>query len=129
MRTMSGSPCLHYDCSNRNSFGYCKTTVCINEHYQQEQWGLPSTKNKTESVVIKQPSAQPNPTLYGYPIEHLAMIARVMAKENCTPEVVAQMLQNAGEIAKMVRDEMIEMLEESVKRSCKGGANEQKIEC
>ena len=38
MRTMSGGPCLHYDCSNRNSFGYCKTTACINEHYQQEQW-------------------------------------------------------------------------------------------
>lgn len=54
MRTMSGSPCLHYDCSNRNSFGYCKTTVCINEHYQREQWGLPSTLNKSESVVIKQ---------------------------------------------------------------------------
>ena len=54
MRAMSGSPCLHYDCSNRNSFGYCKTTVCINKHYQQEQWGLPSTTNKTESVVIKQ---------------------------------------------------------------------------
>lgn len=54
MRTMSGSPCLHYDCSNRNSFGYCKTTVCINERYQKEQWGLLSTTNKTESVVIKQ---------------------------------------------------------------------------
>lgn len=54
MRTMSGSPCLHYGCSNRNSFGYCKTTVCINEHYQQEQWGSPSTTNKYESVVIKQ---------------------------------------------------------------------------
>lgn len=53
MRTMSGSPCLHYDCSNRNSFGYCKTTVCINEHYQQEQWGSPSTTNKSESVVKK----------------------------------------------------------------------------
>ena len=70
------------------------------------------------------PSAQPEQTLYGYPIEHLAMIARVMAKENCTPEAVAQMLQNAGEIAKMVRDEMMEMLKESVKRSCKGVANE-----
>ena len=53
MRTMSGSPCRHYDCSNRNSFGYCKTTVCINEHYQREQWGSPSTTNKSESVVIK----------------------------------------------------------------------------
>lgn len=38
MKTMSGSPCLHHDCSNRNSFGYCQTTVCINEHYQQEQF-------------------------------------------------------------------------------------------
>ena len=54
MRTMSGGPCLHYDCSNRNSFGYCKTTVCINEHYQQEQWGSQPTTNKSESVVIKQ---------------------------------------------------------------------------
>ena len=43
MGTMIGGFCLHYDCSNRNSFGYCKTTVCINEHYQQEQWGLQST--------------------------------------------------------------------------------------
>ena len=115
MRTMSGSPCLHYDCSNRNSFGYCKTTVCINEHYQQEQWGSQSTKNKTDSSV---------PTLYGYPIEHLVMIARVMEKENCTPKDVVRMLQNAGEIAKMVRDEMMEMLKESVERSCKGVANE-----
>lgn len=53
MRTMSGGPCLHYDCPNRNIFGYCNTTVCINERYQQEQWGLPSTTNKSESVVIK----------------------------------------------------------------------------
>ena len=115
MRTMSGSPCLHYDCSNRNSFGYCKTTVCVNEHYQQEQWGSQSTTNKSDSAVI---------TLHGYPIEHLEMIARVMAKENCTPEDVARMLQNAGEIAKMVRDEMMEMLEESIERTCKGVAND-----
>lgn len=54
MRTMSGGFCLHYDCSNRNSFGYCKTTACINEHYQQEQLDfVPSTTNKIESVVIK----------------------------------------------------------------------------
>ena len=54
MRDMSGGPCLHWDCSNRNSFGYCKTTVCINELYKRGQWGLPSTTNKPESVVIKQ---------------------------------------------------------------------------
>ena len=53
MRTMSGGFCLHYNCSNRNSFGYCKTPVCINEYYQQEQCGSPSTTNESESVVIK----------------------------------------------------------------------------
>lgn len=56
MRTMSGGRCMHYDCANRNIFGYCQTTVCINALYQQEQWGLPSTTNKSESVVIKQPT-------------------------------------------------------------------------
>ena len=58
--------------------------------------------------IAELPSA--TTTLYGYQIEHLEMIARVMAKENCTPEAVTQMLQNAGEIAKMVRNEMMEML-------------------
>lgn len=72
--------------------------------------------------------AQPEPTLNGYPIEHLEMIARVMAKENCTTEAVAQMLQNAGEVAKMVCDEMMEMLKESIERSCKGVANEERTD-
>lgn len=45
--------CPHYDCSNRDSFGYCKTTVCINEHYKQEQWVLPAITNKDCNIVIK----------------------------------------------------------------------------
>lgn len=27
--------CKHFDCSNRTSQGYCKTTVCINPNYSQ----------------------------------------------------------------------------------------------
>jgi ABC-type proline/glycine betaine transport system substrate-binding protein len=73
-------------------------------------------------ILERMPSSQPE--LYGYPIEHLEMIARVMEKENCTPEAVAQMLQNAGKVAKMVRDKMMEMLNESIEKSCKGEANE-----
>lgn len=54
MKTMSGGRCYHYDCSNRNSFGYCKTTVCINAYYRQEQWGqTPSTGNTSERLVVK----------------------------------------------------------------------------
>ena len=41
---------MHYDCVNRNSFGYCKTTVCINEHYRHEEWA--STSNRTERAVV-----------------------------------------------------------------------------
>lgn len=38
-RNTFAAPCEHQDCSNRNSLGYCTTTVCINEQYKQEQWG------------------------------------------------------------------------------------------
>lgn len=27
--------CQHFDCSNRTSQGYCRTTVCIHPHYSQ----------------------------------------------------------------------------------------------
>ena len=50
MRTMSSSPCLHFDCLNKNSFGYCRTSVCINELYRGE-W-TESTSNKTQAVVL-----------------------------------------------------------------------------
>lgn len=30
---VDGGPCPHYDCEDRNSFGYCKTTACINPKY------------------------------------------------------------------------------------------------
>ena len=29
-------PCPYYDCTNRNSFGYCKTTACINPNYNHK---------------------------------------------------------------------------------------------
>ena len=51
MRTMSGGPCTHYDCTNRNSFGYCKTTACINQNYSTDWIG--STANKAYQVVSK----------------------------------------------------------------------------
>lgn len=48
------------------------------------------------------PPAQP--TLYGYDIEHLALIARVMEKEGITPGEVAELLRNAGKISEMAVD-------------------------
>lgn len=54
------SPCLHYDCENRNSFGYCKTTACIHPKYRQQT--ACGTYNAMPRVVIKptiESSAQP----------------------------------------------------------------------
>ena len=53
MRTMLGGPCTHYDCTNRNSFGYCKTTACINNNYMHEQYEVWPTSNQSERIVFK----------------------------------------------------------------------------
>ena len=42
---------MHYDCTNRNSFGYCKTQVCIHANYSRD-W-IESTAEKSQTVVIK----------------------------------------------------------------------------
>lgn len=65
-------------------------------------------------AIDQLPSAQP--TLYGYPVEHLAMIARVLQKENFPPERIAEILSDVGLIVGMVRDEFEETLKETLKK-------------
>lgn len=60
---------------------------------------------KCASAIMRLPSAQP--TLYGYKIEHLALIARVMQKENVTPEKAIECFEDIGRIAQMIVDELI----------------------
>lgn len=55
-------------------------------------------------VIERQPTVEP--TLYGYKIEHLALIASVMQKDGITPERAVQMFGDAQAVAKMVIDEM-----------------------
>ena len=62
--------------------------------------------------VIDIPSAQP--TLYGYNIEHLELIARVLQKEDLPPERVVEALTDIGRIVAIVRDEFEETLRRSV---------------
>lgn len=59
-------------------------------------------------VAIKRlPSAQP--TLYGYKIEHLAYIARVMQKEGVTAEYAVRTFDDMSRILKMIIDEAREI--------------------
>lgn len=60
----------------------------------------------------KLPSAQP--TLYGYNIEHLELIARVLQKEDLPPERVVEALTDIGRIVAIVRDEFEETLRRAV---------------
>lgn len=69
------------------------------------------------SCVINAPTIEP--TLYGYPVKHLAMIARVLQKENLPPERIAEMLSDVGRIVEMVRDEF----EETLRKAASGSQN------
>jgi len=62
------------------------------------------------------PSAQP--TLCGYNIEHLMLIADVLRKENLPPERVAETLTDIGRIVSIVTDEFNESLQKAVEQ-CK----------
>lgn len=53
-------------------------------------------------------------TLHGYNIEHLELIARVLQKENLSPERVAEALTDIGRIVDIVRCEFEEALRKVV---------------
>lgn len=61
-------------------------------------------------------SAQP--TLYGYNIEHLAFIARVMQKKNVTPEKAIEYFEELGTLVQMIIDEQKEIIKMEVEKQC-----------
>lgn len=67
-------------------------------------------------VLEQLPSAQP--TLYGYNIKHLELIARVLQKEDLSPERVVEALTDIGRIVAIVTDEFEESLRKAVEQ-CK----------
>ncbi len=58
------------------------------------------------------PSAEPE--LYGYKIEHLALIARVMQKEGVTPEKAVQTFVDMKRIIEMLIEEIQKKVERAV---------------
>ena len=55
-----------------------------------------------------------HPTLYGYNIEHLELIARVLQKEDLPPDRVTEALTDIGRIVAIVTDEFKETLQRAV---------------
>lgn len=71
---------------------------------------------KDIAIIEQLPSAQP--TLCGYDIDHLMLIAAVLRKENLPPERVTEALTDIGRIVSIVRDEFEESLRKAVEQ-CK----------
>lgn len=85
-----------------------RTTESDYEIGLQNQW-------EADVHAIKAvPSVQP--TLYGYNIEHLDLIARVLQKEDLPPERVAEVLTDIGRIIAIVKDEFEEALRKAVEQ-------------
>ena len=75
---------------------------------------FPEHRQIAEKCLNALPPAQP--TLYGYNMEHLALIAEVLRKENLSPERVAEALTDIGKIVSIVRAEFEEELQKSIER-------------
>ena len=75
---------------------------------------LANAYSEAAEMIRDLPSAQP--TLYGYNIEHLEMIARVLQKEDLPPERVVEALKDIGRIVAIAKDEFEETLRKAVEQ-------------
>lgn len=67
-----------------------------------------------ERVIESLPAAQL--TLYGYSIEQLELIARVLQKENLPPDRVTEVLKDIDRIVAIVTDELEEAFRKGVEQ-------------
>lgn len=72
-------------------------------------------ENEKDMRVVLRNSEQT--TLYGYDIQHLAIIASILERENLSPENVGEILRDASRIYTIVRDEAVKDFNEAV-RNC-----------
>lgn len=67
-----------------------------------------------ESVIEAQPTVEP--TLYGYNLKHLALIAHEMAEKGITADKAAEIFADASAVVQLVIEEQKGAVEEAVKR-------------
>ena len=81
--------------------------------YPQDEIGDAAYRICAE-FIERLPSAQP--TLYGYNVKHLELIAQVLQRENIPPERVVEVLTDIGRIVAIVCDEFEENLRKAVEQ-------------
>lgn len=75
------------------------------EHLQSTGWMQKHDRILTESA---------QPTLYGYKIEHLAYIAKVMQEEGVTAEYAVRTFDNMSRALRMIIEEVQQKVEEAL---------------
>lgn len=94
--------------SRRKAFEYFVTLwECIGTIMDRDEW-----EDVCMTTANEIPSAQP--TLYGYEIEHLAYIARVMQKEGVTAEYAVRTFGDMSRALRMLIEELQEKVEKSL---------------
>lgn len=86
--------------------------------------GYSGTYDKEHIIGIIEEQPTVEPTLYGYKIEHLALIARVMQKDGVTPEKAVQIFKDVQTIALRVIDEISGALERAFEQVTEVRGNE-----
>ena len=88
----------------------------LREIYGDKNELVETVKILKHRLLIDLPSAQP--TIYGYDIEHLRLIAEVLRRENLSPERVAEAITDMGKIYAIARDEFEQTLRRAAEQ-CK----------
>lgn len=73
-------------------------------------------------LIDEQPTVEP--TLYGYKIEHLALIARVMEKDGVTPETAVQVFKDVQTIVLKIIDEIDDAVKRAFEQAMETGNGE-----
>lgn len=87
--------------------------------YDKDKHYTPYVRYEDMVHVIKHLPLVP-PTLYGYKIEHLAYIARVMEKTGITAEQAAKSFDDMGTAIRLLIEEITRKVDESVREMIGG---------
>ena len=78
--------------------------------------GFSDTYDKACIIGVLEELQSAQPTLYGYSIEHLALIATIMQKEHVIPEKALEYFKDIQRMGQMIIDEQQEIIKRAVEK-------------
>lgn len=91
------------------------------ENHDGHAWNMYCDIEDAVAGILKEQMPPAQPTLYGYSIEFLAMVAEIMKKENVGPGEALQLFKSASYIAELVRAEWYENVQRQMEQMFAGG--------